>query len=58
LNSRIFGHEAEFGAMDDGADLFRNPPKRKDLLKHIYAGTEETTTGVIRLKSLEKRIIC
>ena len=29
--------------------------KRKNLLEHIYAGTEETTTGVIRLKSLEQQ---
>ncbi|MCB9771154.1 MAG: adenosylhomocysteinase [Candidatus Omnitrophica bacterium] len=41
--------------MDDGADLVSEiHQKRKDLLKYIYAGTEETTTGVIRLKSLEK----
>lgn len=41
--------------MDDGADLVSEiHQKRKDLLKNIYAGTEETTTGVIRLKSLEK----
>ena len=42
--------------MDDGADLVSEiHQKRKDLLKHIYAGTEETTTGVVRLKSLEKQ---
>ncbi len=41
--------------MDDGADLVSEiHQKRKDLLKDILAGTEETTTGVIRLKSLEK----
>ncbi|MCC6758531.1 MAG: adenosylhomocysteinase [Candidatus Omnitrophica bacterium] len=41
--------------MDDGADLVSEiHQKRKDLQKYIYAGTEETTTGVIRLKSLEK----
>jgi len=28
--------------------------KRTNLAKQIYAGTEETTTGVIRLRSLEK----
>jgi len=40
--------------MDDGADLVSEiHSKRKDLIKSIYAGTEETTTGVIRLKSLE-----
>jgi adenosylhomocysteinase len=41
--------------MDDGADLVSEiHQKRKDLLQYIIAGTEETTTGVIRLKSLEK----
>ena len=29
--------------------------KRKNRLEHISAGTEETTTGVIRLKSLEQQ---
>ena len=42
--------------MDDGADLVSEiHQKRKNLLEHIYAGTEETTTGVIRLKSLEQQ---
>ena len=42
--------------MDDGADLVSEiHSKRKNLLKNLYAGTEETTTGVIRLKSLEKQ---
>jgi adenosylhomocysteinase len=41
--------------MDDGADLVSIlHSKRKDLLKNIAGGTEETTTGVIRLKSMEK----
>lgn len=41
--------------MDDGADLVSEiHQKRKDLMSDILAGTEETTTGVIRLKSLEK----
>ncbi len=40
--------------MDDGADLVSViHQKRKDLAEYIMAGTEETTTGVIRLKSLE-----
>ena len=39
--------------MDDGADLVSMVhSKRKDLLKNVIAGTEETTTGVIRLKSM------
>lgn len=42
--------------MDDGADLVSEiHGKRKDLAQYIFAGTEETTTGVIRLKSLEKQ---
>jgi len=41
--------------MDDGADLVSTiHQKRKYLAKDIFAGTEETTTGVIRLRSLEK----
>jgi len=41
--------------MDDGADLVSTIHKKKKyLVKDILAGTEETTTGVIRLRSLEK----
>ena len=39
--------------MDDGADLVAVlHGKRRDLLPGIVGGTEETTTGVIRLKAL------
>ncbi len=39
--------------MDDGADLVSTLHKeRKDLLDKIIGGTEETTTGVIRLKAM------
>ncbi len=39
--------------MDDGADLVTMlHTTRKDLLPNVIAGTEETTTGVIRLKSM------
>ncbi len=39
--------------MDDGADLVGTiHGKRRDLVKGMYGGTEETTTGVIRLRSL------
>ncbi len=39
--------------MDDGADLVSTlHSKRTELLKDIIGGTEETTTGVIRLKSM------
>ncbi|HYV18147.1 MAG TPA: adenosylhomocysteinase [Verrucomicrobiae bacterium] len=39
--------------MDDGADLVNMlHTKRRDLLAGVFAGTEETTTGVIRLTSM------
>jgi adenosylhomocysteinase len=39
--------------MDDGADLVSTiHSERRDLLENIIAGTEETTTGVIRLRSM------
>lgn len=41
--------------MDDGADLVTViHTKRQDLAANIVGGTEETTTGVIRLRALEK----
>ena len=41
--------------VDDGADLVTTlHTKRQDLLKDVLGGTEETTTGVIRLRSLAK----
>jgi adenosylhomocysteinase len=41
-------------SMDDGADLVTLLHKeRTDLIPGIIGGTEETTTGVIRLKSME-----
>ena len=41
--------------MDDGADLVSTIHKTKrDLVDNILGGTEETTTGVIRLRSMEK----
>ncbi|UCG78757.1 MAG: adenosylhomocysteinase [Nitrospirota bacterium] len=39
--------------MDDGADLVSMLHKsHKALLKHVIGGTEETTTGVIRLRAM------
>lgn len=39
--------------MDDGADLVSTIHKeRRELLKEIVGGTEETTTGVIRLRAM------
>ncbi len=41
--------------VDDGADLVTTlHTRRSDLIKNVIGGTEETTTGVIRLRSLEK----
>jgi adenosylhomocysteinase len=40
---------------DDGADLVTTlHTKRAELISNVIGGTEETTTGVIRLRSLEK----
>ena len=39
--------------MDDGADVVTLlHTERKDLLQHVNGGTEETTTGVIRLRAM------
>ena len=39
--------------MDDGADVVTLlHTERKDLLAHVKGGTEETTTGVIRLRAM------
>ncbi len=41
--------------MDDGADLAATVHKdRRGLMANIIGGTEETTTGVIRLRSMER----
>ncbi len=41
--------------MDDGADLVTQLlTKRTDLIKDVIGGTEETTTGVIRLRAMAK----
>ncbi len=41
--------------MDDGADLVSTiHKKRRDALEQIIGGTEETTTGVIRLRAMAK----
>jgi adenosylhomocysteinase len=41
--------------MDDGCDLVTMLlTKRTDLVKDVIAGTEETTTGVIRLRAMAK----
>ena len=41
--------------MDDGADLVSTLHReRPDLIEHVIGGTEETTTGVIRLRAMAK----
>ena len=41
--------------VDDGADLVTTlHTKRSDLIGNVIGGTEETTTGVVRLRSLDK----
>ncbi|TET67300.1 MAG: adenosylhomocysteinase, partial [Dehalococcoidia bacterium] len=41
--------------VDDGADLVTTlHTRRSDLMANVIGGTEETTTGVVRLRSLEK----
>src|SRR5262249_10025320 len=41
--------------MDDGADLVTTAlTKKKEVLEGIIGGTEETTTGVIRLRAMAK----
>ncbi|TRZ53265.1 MAG: adenosylhomocysteinase [Dehalococcoidia bacterium] len=41
--------------VDDGADLVTTlHTSRTDLMENVLGGTEETTTGVVRLRSLER----
>jgi len=41
--------------LDDGADVVGTLHKeREDILKNVIGGTEETTTGVIRLRAMEQ----
>jgi adenosylhomocysteinase len=45
-------HKPHF-TMDDGADLVSTlHTKRREMLDHVVGGTEETTTGVIRLRAM------
>jgi len=42
--------------MDDGADLVTTLHKRRtELIPNVIGGTEETTTGVIRLRNMERK---
>ncbi|MCZ7538553.1 MAG: adenosylhomocysteinase [Anaerolineae bacterium] len=51
---RALDHQPHM-TMDDGADLVSELHKnRTELLEHVVGGTEETTTGVIRLRAMAK----
>lgn len=51
---KTLDHEPNI-TLDDGADLVGTlHSKRPELLKTVKGGTEETTTGVIRLRAMEK----
>jgi len=52
--NKVLDHKPNI-TVDDGADLiFMAHKKRPELLKGIKGGCEETTTGVIRLRAMEK----
>src|SRR3977135_1871135 len=52
--SAALEHKPQF-TMDDGADLVTMLlTKRTELVPEVIAGTEETTTGVIRLRAMAK----
>lgn len=41
-------------SIDDGADLTVEMHNRIEQLSNLYGGTEETTTGVLRIRAMEK----
>jgi adenosylhomocysteinase len=52
--NQSLGHAPQI-TMDDGADLVSTiHSSRRDLLPGILGGTEETTTGIIRLRSMAR----
>ena len=52
--NKVIDH-APLITLDDGADLVGTiHKKRRDALENVKGGTEETTTGVIRLRAMEK----
>ena len=51
---RVLDHKPEI-TIDDGADLiFAIHSKRPELIEGIRGGCEETTTGIVRLRAMEK----
>ncbi|MBD3261551.1 MAG: adenosylhomocysteinase [Candidatus Altiarchaeales archaeon] len=52
--NKVLDHKPQI-TIDDGADLiFTVHKKRTELLDEIMGGCEETTTGIIRLRAMEK----
>ncbi|WP_455392917.1 adenosylhomocysteinase [[Eubacterium] cellulosolvens] len=51
---QVLDHKPDI-TLDDGGDLVSTIHKeRKELLDNVIAGTEETTTGIIRFRSMER----
>ena len=52
--NKVIDHKPQI-TLDDGADLISTiHMKRTEMLTNIKGGTEETTTGVMRLRAMEK----
>jgi adenosylhomocysteinase len=52
--NKVLDHKPQV-TMDDGADVVGTLHKeRTDLISNVIGGTEETTTGVIRLRAMEQ----
>lgn len=52
--NKTLEHDTQI-VIDDGGDLISLiHTERKDLVDGIYGGAEETTTGIVRLRSMEK----
>jgi len=52
--NKVIGHEPKV-TLDDGADLINTiHTSRSEVLEGVKGGTEETTTGVIRLRAMER----
>ncbi len=51
--NKVLEHEPDL-IIDDGGDLTALAHSRPEFSKHIIGGNEETTTGVVRLKNMER----
>ncbi len=55
LSSKLKTKNSKLATIDDGCDLISEiHQKHQNLIPHLVVGTEETTTGVIRLRAMEK----